>query len=101
MAYNPRSIEPHKTSQTPADDDPEWRGADQRGREAQERSGEGGRGAGLEQDNDGRGKQQGQGGARGGDLQNQNAGRREEKGDARRRQGQTDKAGSGQGSRKN
>jgi hypothetical protein len=98
----PNAIEPHKTSQTPAGDEPEWRGADQRGREAQERSGERGWGAGLaEKEGDGRGKQQGQGGARGGDLQNQNAGRLEEKGDARRRQGQTDKAGSGQGSKKN
>src|SRR5687768_14396597 len=98
----PNAIEPHKTSQTPEEE--EWRGGDQRqGREAQERSGERGWGAGMaEKDDDGRAKQKGQGGARGGDLGNREDGRQEEKGDERRRQGKpSDRAGSGQGAKKN
>lgn len=96
----PDSTEPHKTSQAPGEE--EWRGGDTRqGREAQERSGERGWGAGrAETDDDGRGRQQGQGGARGGDLGNREGGKQPEKGDASRRQGQpTGKAGSGQGSK--
>ena len=97
----PDSIEPHKTSQTPEEE--EWRGGDQRqGREAQERSGERGWGTGKPEAGDGRGRQQGQGGARGGDLGNREDGGQDEKGEASRRQGEpSDKAGSGQGSKKN
>jgi hypothetical protein len=97
----PNSIEPHKTSQTPAEE--EWRGGDQRrGREAQERSSERGWGTGKSEAGDGHGRQQGQGGARGGDLGDREGGGQDEKGDASRRQGRTsDRAGSGQGSTKN
>lgn len=99
----PNSIEPHKTSQTP--EEAEWRGGTdaQRGREAQERSGERGWGAGMaEKEGDGREKQQGQGGAWGGDVGNREDGRQPEKGDRVREQtGLSDRAGSGQGAKKN
>ncbi|HUR24444.1 MAG TPA: hypothetical protein VM327_00325 [Candidatus Thermoplasmatota archaeon] len=106
---NPNSIEPHKTRQTPEEE--EWRGGESRqGREAQERSGERGWGAAVAgKDEDGRERQQGQGGARGGDLGNREGGRQEETGDAHRAQGDaaeegkepSARAGSGQGATKN
>jgi hypothetical protein len=95
----PNSIEPHKTSQTPEEE--EWRGGadSQRGREAQERSGERGWGAGP---NSGGQRQQGDGGQRGGDKGNRNQGTEDEKGDRYREQeGPSDRAGSGQGAKKN
>jgi hypothetical protein len=93
----PNSIEPHKTSQGPQEE--EWRGGDAlRGREAQERSGERGWGTG----NAGGQRQRGDGGQRGGDIQNQNLGKEGEKGDRSREQkGPSDRAGSGQGAKKN
>lgn len=58
----PNAVEPHKTSQAP-DEEAEWRGGEQQRREAEERSGERGWGAGMsEKDDDGRERQQGQGG---------------------------------------